>query len=96
MVWHFHKDGKTGHTRLVLMPDETVPVVPVSQPASTTLPGVTTFTKKFECTVSGCGKKFATSGVFSIHYNRHHRQDASNKEEWRGAMKEITSGADPA
>jgi len=90
MVWHFKKDSKTGHTRLELQSDENpIPVVPISQPATTTLAGAVTYAKKFECTVPGCGKRFATSGVFSIHYNRHHRQNPDSKEEWRQCVKEI-------
>lgn len=94
MVWYFRKNDK-GQTRLELQPEENpVPVVPVAQPASTTLPGVTTFAKKFECAVQGCGKRFATQGVFSIHYNRNHRQNAESKEEWRQYVKEI-DGTNP-
>lgn len=94
MVWHFLKDPKTGHTRLELMPDTQIPVVPVSQPTSPTLPGTVAYTKKFECTVQGCGKKFATQGVASIHYNRHHRQGDS-KDEWRSFVKEIDGANAP-
>lgn len=88
MVWYFKKDPKTGHTRVELQNENAIPVVPIAQPATTTLPGAVTYTKRFECTVPGCAKRFATQGVASIHYNRQHRQ-GDNKEEWRSYVKEI-------
>lgn len=90
MVWHFKKSAN-GQTRLELQ-DEPNPisVVPIAQPATTTLPGAVTYAKRFECTVPGCGKRFATQGVASIHYNRQHRQN-DNKDEWRSYVKEIST-----
>lgn len=76
------KDAQ-GHSRVVQAPD-----VPEPQPVKLVQPGTTVAGKpqRFRCTVEGCGKKFATQGVFSIHYNRTHRQGES-KDEWRSFVE---------
>lgn len=79
------KDAK-GNSKVVIAPEvQNVEPVKVTQPGAT-LPGRP---QRFRCTVEGCEKKFATQGVFSIHYNRSHRVGDS-KDEWRNYVEKVT------
>lgn len=43
--------------------------------------------KNIKC--NGCGKTFGSTGVFVIHYNKNHIQEATNREEWRSGFTEV-------
>lgn len=89
MPRHFIKDVKTGTSRLVYVEPNEVKPVEITQPAVITLAG-TQRARKYKCKL--CEKKFATIGVFSIHYKHHHKV-TDDKNEYR-TQYETLDGAD--
>lgn len=80
MFFHRRKDPVTGAYTIVPAEEpQSVQPITIAPPAGTTLK--TAKPKRFRCTA--CETKFAALGIFSMHFNRRHKELVVDRETWR-------------
>jgi len=77
---YFIKDA-AGRSRITYITPTDVTPVELAQPIQVLVGGERLQQKRYGCKL--CDRRYATAGVFVIHFNTKHKEQATEKDSWR-------------